>query len=169
MCDIDLEVTCIYVRNHAQVKLAKEEGKWKDKDMEGVERLLQIEIEERSQELVSEYCLKCHPNQHEDDVDHEKEGINAYMQFLSWAKHFSNADFIRAQEEKFEQMEADLLAQRSFAKVSFEDDEISLELTPEKYLGLFKLIYATIRIDLWLNVTEYKKEAGQDNLPLEKC
>ena len=75
-------------------------------------------------------------------------------------KHFSNADFIRAQEEKFEQMEADLLAQRSFAKVSFEDDEISPELTPEKYLGLFKLIYATIRIDLWLNVTEYKKEAG---------
>ena len=64
-------------------------------------------------------------------------------------------------------MQADLLAQRTLAKISFEDNELPPELTPEKYYGLFKLIYTTIRIDLWLNVSEEKERTGIDDLSVE--
>ena len=54
-------------------------------------------------------------------------------------------------------MEADLYAGSTLVKVSFEDNEIPRELSAEKYLALFKMIYASIRIDLWLAVQDCKK------------
>ena len=101
MLDIELEVSCIYVRNHARIKQAKEEGEWKDGDMENMEKLLQIEIRERTEEMVQKYCLKSYPNEYPEDADYEKQGIESYEQFQMWVEHFKNSDFIREQDEKF--------------------------------------------------------------------
>ncbi len=99
--------------------------------------------------------------------DYAKTEPITYSQFVSWVQHFSDEEFMIKQGEAIAQLDEDLFTRERINHLSFED-EIPEELTAEKYLQIYKKIWATIRHDLWKDIQARKKELRVQELPEEE-
>ena len=99
--------------------------------------------------------------------DYAKTEPITYSQFVSWVQHFSDEEFMIKQGEAIAQLDEDLFTKERINHLSF-DDEIPEELTGEKYLQIYKKIWATIRHDLWKDIQARKKELRVQELPEEE-
>ena len=88
-------------------------------------------------------------------------------QFELWVEHFENEDFIVKQAEAMQKLDDDLFKKQRVEHLSFED-EIPEELTAEKYLLMYKKIWAIIRHDLYKDIVARKKELRVSDLPPEE-
>ena len=84
-------------------------------------------------------------------------------QFELWVEHFENEDFIVKQAEAMQKLDDDLFKKQRVEHLSFED-EIPEELTAEKYLLMYKKIWAIIRHDLYKDIVARKKELRVSDL-----
>ena len=94
-------------------------------------------------------------------MDGEK--INA-RQFEAWVEKFRDAPFMQKQAELIERLDGDLFVRQKIEHLSFEDD-IPEELTADKYLLMYKKIWAIIRHDLYKAIQLKKKELRVNDLP----
>ena len=78
-------------------------------------------------------------------------------QFEAWVEKFRDAPFMQKQAELIERLDGDLFVRQKIEHLSFEDD-IPEELTADKYLLMYKKIWAVIRHDLYKEVQKRKKE-----------
>ena len=93
MIDIDLEVSCIYARHYSNMVQMKNTGDWERAMMEDIKSMIQIEVEQRTSEVLSKYCVRIHPNIQPDDQDEDEVGISE-SQFQAWVERHIDADFI---------------------------------------------------------------------------
>jgi hypothetical protein len=156
MKEIQLEFTCIYTRNYNILIRLKESEEFDQSVLDQMETLVGKEIKDKTLQVCEEYCFKCHPNSHDEKCDHVKESIDL-RQFEDWVCHFSQEDFIVKQEAAIDKLHRDLFINQRIEHLSFEE-EIPEELTADKYLLMYKKIWATIRHDLFMEIQLKKKE-----------
>lgn len=115
-----------------------------------MQTLVNKEIRDKTEQVCEDFCLKCHPRSHDETSNHVREGINL-RQFEDWVAHFSQEDFITKQEAALNKLHQDLFINQRIEHLSYEQ-EIPAELTADKYLMMYKKIWATIRHDLYMEI-----------------
>lgn len=119
--------------------------------------LVNREIGDKTEQVCEQYCFKCHPNEHNDEeASHEKEGLSV-QQFEAWIEHFENEPFIAKQREAMLKLDADLFERQRIDHLTFEE-AIPEDLTADKYLLMYKKIWAVIRHNLYKAIVNRKKE-----------
>jgi len=160
MSEVQLELTCIYARNYNLLLKIKESGQQDDDLLETLRHLINKETKDKQRQVVEDYCFKCHPNGCRDCS--EKEPIT-YQQFEQWCEHFEDEPFMVKDRETMAKLDSDLFERQRIEHLSFED-EIPEELTAEKYLIMYKKIWAILRHDLYKEIMAKKKENREDVL-----
>ena len=88
-------------------------------------------------------------------------------QFDAWKDHFKTEDFVVNSDASISKLNDDLFQKQKLEHLSFEG-EIPEELTGEKYLQMYKVIWAVIRHDLYKAIVARKKELGVSSLPADE-
>lgn len=78
-------------------------------------------------------------------------------QFELWKENFDDLPFMVRDRDTMEKLDNDLFERQRIEHLSFED-EIPDDLTAEKYLLMYKKIWAVIRHDLWKEIEQRKKD-----------
>ena len=78
-------------------------------------------------------------------------------EFESWMEMFENEPFVEKQRQDIAQLHEDLFVNQRISSISFADD-IPEELTAQKYLLMYKKIWATLRHDIYEEVKVRAKE-----------
>ena len=78
-------------------------------------------------------------------------------QFELWKEKFDDLPFMVRDRDTMEKLDNDLFERQRIEHLSFED-EIPDDLTAEKYLLMYKKIWAVIRHDLWKEIEQRKKD-----------
>ena len=74
-----------------------------------------------------------------------------------WKEHFDDLPFMVRDRDTMEKLDEDLFEKQRIEHLSFED-EIPDDLTAEKYLLMYKKIWAVIRHDLWKEIEQTKRK-----------
>ena len=74
-----------------------------------------------------------------------------------WKEHFDDLPFMVRDRDTMEKLDEDLFERQRIEHLSFED-EIPDDLTAEKYLLMYKKIWAVIRHDLWKEIEQTKRK-----------
>ena len=69
--------------------------------------LINKEIRDKTEQVIEDYCFKCHPKSHDKSADHEKECITA-RQFDEWKDRFEDEAFMVRDCENMEKLDADM-------------------------------------------------------------
>ena len=102
--------------------------------------MVNSEIRDKQEQVLEDYNDRC-----------KDEGGITFAQFEQWVEHFADEDFIVKQSEAMLKLDDDLFKRQRIEHLSFED-EIPEELTAEKYLLMYKKVWAVIRHDLYKEI-----------------
>jgi hypothetical protein len=148
MREVELEFTCIYARNYNLMLRVKEAEEYDEGFVDQLRTLVSREIQDKQTQVVEDFCFSCHPNGHDErTAGHKQESINM-SQFESWVEKFADEPFMTKQRDQMEKLNVDLFERQRIEHLSFEED-IPESLTAEKYLQMYKKIWAIMRHDLW--------------------
>ena len=161
MAELQLELTCIYSRNYNLMLRLKENGDWKEDALPQLRNLVNREIEDKTQQVVEEYDVSCHPLPRRKDASGEKQSISMH-QFELWVEQFEDEPFIVRDRDAMIKLDADLFERQKIDELTF--DDYPEELTAEKYLTMFKKVFAVLRHDLYKDVEAKKKELRTETL-----
>ena len=157
MKELELEITCIYARNYTILLRVKENGEDTPDMMNELRTLVEHEIRDKKEQVVEDYCFRTHPKSYDPDTaDYPKEGITV-QQFDAWVEHFDNEPFMNKQRDAMMKLHEDLFVRQRIEQLTFGDD-IPEELTGDKYLLMYKKIWATLRHDLYKAIVAKKKD-----------
>ena len=157
MKEVELEFTCIYARNYNILLRIKESDEFEEGILDQIRVLINKELRDKTEQVCESFCFKFHPAEHNDkDANHEKVPLT-FRQFESWVDHYCDEDFIVKQRESILRLDNDLFMRQRIDHLNFED-EIPEDLTADKYLIMYKKIWAVIRHDLYKEVQKRKKE-----------
>ena len=84
-------------------------------------------------------------------------------QFLMWKERFEDEPFMVRDRDTMEKLDDDMFVRQRIEHLSFEG-EIPEELNAEKYLLMYKKIWAVIRHDLFKEIQERKRELRTEKL-----
>lgn len=84
-------------------------------------------------------------------------------QFQAWKEHFDDEPFMVRDRDAMEKLDDDMFVRQRIEHLSFEG-EIPEELNAEKYLLMYKKIWAVIRHDLFKEIQEKKRELRTEKL-----
>ena len=149
--EIELELCCIYARNYAHMLSLKDKGEWEPEMMEETKTTIENEILDKVRQVIGgESCEKREPI--------------TISQFEKMKDYYAKeATFIDEQKKKFEQLEKEFFVDEHITQLGFAD-QIPENMTAEKYLLMYKKIWATIRHDMWKEIEEKKKEQRVEKL-----
>ena len=162
MAEVQLEFTCIYCRNYNLLLKIKDSGEKVDGIMDQIRTLINKEMKDKTEQIIEDYCFQCHPESHPKDCDHEKECLTM-RQFEDWSEQFGDEPFMVKQIARMEKLDDDLFVRGRIEQLNF-FEELPEEMTAEKYLTMYKKIWAILRHDLYLEIQAKKKELRCDKL-----
>ena len=134
--------------------------------MQELRVIVNREIKDKQNQLIDDYCFACHPNTHSSESSHAKQPLTS-KQYVSWVEKYAEEDFLTKQAETIAQLDSDLFERQCISHLSFKG-EIPENLAGEKYLSIYKKIWATIRHDIWKAILARKKELSVTNLSVSE-
>lgn len=111
------------------------------------------------EQILDDYCYNCHPESYKCG----NKSPLTMSQFLKWKEHFDDEPFMVRDRDAMEKLDEDMFVRQRIEHLSFED-EIPEELNAEKYLLMYKKIWAVIRHDLFKEIQEKKRELRTEKL-----
>lgn len=94
------------------------------------------------------------------------EGISV-AQYTMWIEAHKSADFVKQTIANMNQLKDDLFEKRQITHIPLAED-LPKEFTKEKYIVVYRKIWATIRHDIWKECQRFKKEDRVANISEER-
>ena len=92
----------------------------------------------------------------------KERNIITYSQFEKWVHHFKlqGASFLNDLDKKIQQIEVDFLEKQRIEQITF-GDAVPQEMTAAKYLIMYKMIWASIRHEMWKAIEKKSQLEGR--------
>lgn len=138
MEELKLEYTCIYVRHYNLIKRMQEQGTFQKQHIHDLKGQVEQEKADKFKNVVSQY------------VGFTPEIVNEWV-----AKNVKNAK-IQKQIADLDKLYEDVYTHLKITDLGY-DKELPERMTRERYIRIYRKIFATLRHDVYMKILEFKK------------